>query len=88
LDVHLLTGRTHQIRAHLAHVGHPLLGEGKYGTNREDRALGYRHQALYAYLLRFPDTDGPLSGLSGRTFRADGEKIRFLSLFGGVSALQ
>ena len=46
LEIELLTGRTHQIRAHMAHIGHPLLGDGKYGINRADRAEGYKYQAL------------------------------------------
>lgn len=53
LEVELLTGRTHQIRAHMAYVGHPLIGDGKYGINKADRAKGYKYQALYSYKLRF-----------------------------------
>lgn len=53
LEVELMTGRTHQIRAHLAYIGHPLLGEGKYGVNRDDRKRGYKWQALYSYRVRF-----------------------------------
>ena len=53
VEVELLTGRTHQIRAHMAHIGHPLLGDGKYGINRDDRAKGYKYQALCSYKLRF-----------------------------------
>ena len=53
LEVELVTGRTHQIRAHMSHIGHPLLGDGKYGVNRDDRRAGYKYQALYAYRLRF-----------------------------------
>lgn len=81
LEVHLETGRTHQIRAHLASIGHPLLGEGKYGQNRADRALGYKYQALYSYRLEISCTDGPLSYLNGKVFEADRKNIPFLSLF-------
>ena len=42
----------------MAHIGHPLLGDGKYGVNRLDRALGYKHQALYAVRLRFDFENG------------------------------
>ena len=89
LDVHLVTGRTHQIRAHLASVGHPLLGEGKYGVNRNDKRLGYAHQALYAYRVRFTVPEGsPLTALNGREFRVREERIRFLSLFGDGTAIR
>ena len=84
LEVELLTGRTHQIRAHMAHIGHPLAGDGKYGINRADRARGYRHQALYAYRLKF-DFNGEndlLSYLDGRSFSINLEEIWFLKDFG------
>ncbi|MBQ8915188.1 MAG: RluA family pseudouridine synthase [Clostridia bacterium] len=81
LQVHLETGRTHQIRAHLAYAGHPLLGEGKYGENRADRALGYKYQALYSWLLTFSVPDGPLSYLDGKVIEADRSRIPFLNLF-------
>ncbi len=73
LEVNLLTGRTHQIRAHLAHIGHPLLGDGKYGVNREDKKLGYKYQALCSYKLTFSfssDAD-VLEYLNGKTFTVD-----------------
>ena len=81
LEIHLETGRTHQIRAHMAWAGHPLLGEGKYGHNKEDRALGFSHQALYAYQVTFTVPDGPLAYLNGKTFSVNKENIDFLKLF-------
>lgn len=70
--VELLTGRTHQIRAHLAHMGHPLLGDGKYGTNKLNKEKGYKKQCLYSYRLQFSFTTdaGILNYLNGRAFEA------------------
>ncbi len=80
LEVSLITGRTHQIRAHLAHIGHPLLGEGKYSRNAEDRKMGYSSQALYSYSVSF-DFEGELSYLNGHEYKVDKNKIDFLALF-------
>ena len=84
LEIELFTGRTHQIRAHMAHIGHPLLGEGKYGVNRNDRRAGYRHQALVSYRLRFDFSDGGgvLSGICGREFSIPPENVWFCADFG------
>ena len=67
----LLTGRTHQIRAQMAHAGWPLLGDGKYGSERENRRFDETAgQALYSYRLRFvfPTDAGLLNYLRGREF--------------------
>ena len=83
LEVELLTGRTHQIRAHMAHIGHPLLGDGKYGINREDRRQGYRYQALYSYKLRFSFSDEVtvLDSLRGKEFSIKKSDIYFTKEF-------
>lgn len=71
LEIELLTGRTHQIRAHMASIGHALLGDGKYGKLKEDKKLGFNKQALYSYSLTFNfKTDaGILNYLNGKTFK-------------------
>ncbi len=71
LEIELLTGRTHQIRAHMASIGHPLLGDGKYGNLKEDKKLGFKKQALYSYMLTFTFTSdaGILSYLNQKTFK-------------------
>lgn len=72
VEVELLTGRTHQIRAHFASIGHPLLGDGKYGSNALNKPLGYKKQFLYSYKLKFAFTTpaGMLEYLNGRVFTA------------------
>lgn len=76
LKVHLITGKTHQIRAHLRTIGHPIIGDPKYG--RMDANAYYRthggvkSQLLHAWELHFPEIlDGPLRNLAGRTITAE-----------------
>lgn len=85
VEVDLLTGRTHQIRAHFAHIGHPLLGDGKYGDNRLNKQLGFKWQALCSYKLafRFTTDAGCLEYLNGKEFTVgDIEQIGFVRRFG------
>lgn len=77
VECRLLTGRTHQIRAQMAHAGWPLLGDGKYGSERFNKQYSEKGQALYSYKLRFafPTDAGLLNYLRGREFTVD--KIDF-----------
>ena len=74
LKVHLITGRTHQIRAHLASTGHPLLGDYKYGNrtwnDRYKKDWKIKDQVLHAYQLTLPTMKNNLENLSGKTFYA------------------
>lgn len=74
LEVHLITGRTHQIRAHLAAEGHPVIGDYKYGSKAVNdqfrQAYGLKSQLLHAYRLEFPECGGALFSLGGREFIA------------------
>lgn len=73
LEAELITGRTHQIRAHLASIGCPILGDSKYGNNAANRELHFKYQALCAWELRFPTqiAESRFAHLAGRVFHAE-----------------
>ena len=79
VECELLTGRTHQIRAQFAAAGHPLLGDGKYGRERDNKKYGRSFQALYSYKLAFtfPTDAGLLEYLRGRVFTV--EQVDFVA---------
>ena len=81
VECRLVTGRTHQIRAQMAHAGCPLVGDGKYGRQRRDKPLGENGQLLYSYRLTFsfPTDAGALNYLRGRSFAV--EKIGFVEKY-------
>lgn len=74
LQIHLITGKTHQIRAHLAHLGYPIIGDYKYGKRAVNDSLkkrfGLNAQLLHAYQLTFPEDMISLKSLSGKEFFA------------------
>lgn len=74
LEVELITGKTHQIRSHLASTGHPIIGDYKYGdravNDRFKECFGLQYQQLHAYRIVFPKLEGELEALSNKEFIA------------------
>lgn len=82
LEIELLTGRTHQIRAHLSFIGLPILGDEKYGNSEENKKQNKKYQCLCAYKLifHFDDNDDYLHYLNGKSIVLDKNEIEFYSL--------
>ena len=79
VEVKILTGKTHQIRAHFAHIGHPILGDEKYGNFEFNKKYKLKYQCLCSYRLVFHFPKECLLGyLDTKTFTADDSKIDFL----------
>jgi 23S rRNA pseudouridine955/2504/2580 synthase len=74
LEVKLITGKSHQIRAHLASIGHPIIGDGKYGNYRVNQFFkinfGLKHQLLHAYKIRLYLSSSEFDGINEKEFVA------------------
>jgi len=82
VEIELVTGRTHQIRAQLAKIGHPLTGDTKYG--KRDAKFGFKHQALCAYKIEFDIAECPdeFLYLNNRCFTINEKSVNFVKIFG------
>ena len=71
MEVHLITGRTHQIRAHLNSIGHPILGDPKYGDKKLSEKWKVKYQLLHAYRLELDGFSGEFAKYNGKIINAN-----------------
>ncbi|MBQ3847797.1 MAG: RluA family pseudouridine synthase [Clostridia bacterium] len=87
LEIELITGRTHQIRAQLAHIAHPIVGDGKYGREEINKKAGYRFQALWASETAIPLKSGLFYGEDIKAAQTGSERLK-MTLYGGEEYIQ
>lgn len=80
LNVTLHTGKTHQIRAHMAYIGYPILGDGKYGNAEANKSFKLKRQELIAYRISFKEPEGSLKYLAGKTFEIANAEDKLASI--------
>ena len=80
VEVELITGKTHQIRAHFAHVGHFVVGDEKYGDSKINKLFHKKKQCLCSYKLVFNFEGGELCYLNGKSVELDKSKIDFVKI--------
>ncbi len=79
LEITLETGRTHQIRAHLSHIGHPVVGDDKYGNRELNKKFNLKKQCLTSVLLKFDFANSELDYLNDKEFCVQPTWLKYTS---------